>query len=148
MLIKIIEDPNVARTEIRVVCRKRTPELYDELTDLGVIADTFVGRIGNDIHFIELQDILYFETVDDNIFFYTEKEVYQTNLRLYIIEETLENTLFQRISKSIIVNLRKVSCIQPAEHSKLVAILRSGEKLIVSRHYVHEIKEKLRCGNV
>ena len=83
MQIQIIEDPNIERTEIRVICKKKTPELYDAVSELGVLADTFVGRRDDGIHFVSLPDILYFETVDDSIFFYTYDQIYQTGLRLY-----------------------------------------------------------------
>ena len=148
MQIQIIEDPNIERTEIRVICKKKTPELYDAVSEFGVLADTFVGRRDGEIHFVSLPDILYFETVDDSIFFYTHDQIYQTGLRLYKIEEMLAKTSFQRISKSVIVNLHKVRMIQRAQYGKLIAVLYSGEKLVVSRHYVREIRNKLRCENV
>ena len=145
MKISIIEDPDVVETEIKVICQKKTPDLYDALSGIGVLADTFAGRVGCETHFVALSDIFYFETVDDKVFFYSEKLTYETALRLYKIEEMLESTSFQRISKTTIVNLRKVSSIKPSKHSRLEATLKSGEKLIVSRFYVGQIRNKLGC---
>lgn len=145
MKINIIEDPDIVETEINVICKRKTPDLYDALSEIGVLADTYVGKVGYETHFVALSEIFYFETVDDKVFFYTEKLTYETGLRLYKIEEMLESTSFQRISKTTIVNLRKIISIKPAKHSKLEATLKSGDRLIVSRFYVGQIRNKLRC---
>lgn len=81
--------------------------------------------------------------MDKRIFFYTEDGVFESSAKLYRLEEKLENTLFSRISKSVIANLRKVRSIKPEENSRLLATLSNGEKLIVSRQYVLDIKKKL-----
>ncbi|MBR5616329.1 MAG: LytTR family transcriptional regulator DNA-binding domain-containing protein, partial [Clostridia bacterium] len=39
--------------------------------------------------------------------------------------------------------LRKMQSIKQAEHSRLIATLINGEKIVVSRQYVPEIKKKL-----
>ena len=92
---------------------------------------------------IPIKDIFYFESVDGNIFFYTENETYEATAKLYIIEEKLKNLQFARISKTVIANLDKMSSIKKAESSRLVATLVNNEKLVVSRQYVSEIKKKL-----
>ena len=90
-----------------------------------------------------MKDIYYFESVDGKIFFYTEKETYEAAARLYKIEESLQNSKFARISKTAIANLSKMRSIKPAENSRLMATLLNGEKILVSRQYVSEIKQKL-----
>ena len=93
--------------------------------------------------FIPLNDILYFEAVDSKIFFYTSGKMYESALKLYKIEETTKNMSFARISKTTIANLRKMTSIKKAENARLIATMISGEKLVVSRQYVSEIKRKL-----
>ena len=90
-----------------------------------------------------MKDIFYFEAVDGTIFFYTEHETYEATSRLYKIEESLQNTKFARISKTAIANLSKMRSIKPAENSRLTATFLNGEKILVSRQYVSEIKKKL-----
>jgi DNA-binding LytR/AlgR family response regulator len=81
--------------------------------------------------------------VDGKIFFYTENELYEATAKLYQIEESLKHLQFARISKTVIANLDKMLSIRKAENSRLVATLVNQEKLVVSRQYVSEIKEKL-----
>ena len=41
----------------------------------------------NQIHLVEKNEVLYFESVDDKVFAYTLKEVFETKLKLYELEE-------------------------------------------------------------
>ena len=143
MKITIHEDPNISDTEISIVCPQMTEELRDMIANIGLISHTFAGDKDGETFFIPVKDIFYFESVEGSIFFYTEKDMYKATARLYKIEECLQNLNFVRISKTVIVNLRKMQSIKQAEHSRLIATLINGEKIVVSRQYVPEIKKKL-----
>ena len=143
MKITIHEDPNISDTEISIVCPQMTEELRDMIANIGLIGHTFAGEKDGETFFIPVKDIFYFESVEGSIFFYTEKDMYKATARLYKIEECLQNLNFVRISKTVIVNLRKMQSIKQAEHSRLIVTLINGEKIVVSRQYVPEIKKKL-----
>ena len=143
MKIKITQNENVEETEITIVCKEITDEIAEIVANFGLSDGTVGGKCDGETHFVRISDILYFETVDDKIFFYTADKTYETPTRLYKLEEKLAPTFFARISKSVIANLKKITCIKPEKHSRLVATLQSGEKLLVSRQYVPDIKEKL-----
>ncbi len=87
--------------------------------------------------------VYYFEAVDNRVFAYLEKEVYETKLKLYELEERLAGTDFFRASKSTVINLAKVESLSPAFNGRFEAAMKNGEKLIVSRQYVPVLKEKL-----
>ena len=88
-------------------------------------------------------DILYFESVDNRIFLYTEKDVLETESRLYELEEMLSGKDFLRISKSQIVNVDKISALRPELNRTILLTLVNGEKLVVSRRYVKALRELL-----
>ena len=48
-----------------------------------------------------------------------------------------------RISKSMIVNLRKIQNVCAEPGGRMVAVLLNGERVIISRSYVKEIKRRL-----
>ncbi len=143
MKITIIEDPNIKETEISIVCLKMTDELKDIVSNVAMVGLTVAGEKEKEVFFIPIKDIFYFESVDGNIFFYTEKDTYEATATLYKIEEKLKNSKFSRISKTVIANLDKMQSIKRSENSRLIATLVNNEKLIVSRRYVSEIKKKL-----
>ena len=143
MKITIQENPNIKETEITVVCSEMTAELEEIIAQIGLIGHTFAGKKDDEIFFVPMKDIFYFEAVEGKIFFYTADETYEGTPKLYKIEESLQNTKFARISKTAIANLSKMRSIKPAENSRLIATFLNGEKILVSRQYVSEIKKKL-----
>lgn len=143
MRVTIIEDPNIKETEISIVCAKITNEIKDIVSNISVVGLTVAGKKGEETFLIPVKEIFYFESVDGNVFFYTENEIYEAMSKLYKIEESLKNLQFSRISKTIIANLDKMLSIKKIENSRLIATLANQEKLVVSRQYVSEIKRKL-----
>ena len=143
MKINIQHDPNITEAEITVKYAYLDEELEDILAYISLADNRMAGNLNGETYFIRLADILYFETVDRKVFFYTADNTYETKMKIYKIEEKLLNTPFSRISKSSIANLKKVKCINSESYSRLCATLINGEKVIVSRQYLNTIKEKL-----
>ena len=143
MKITIKQDQTITEPELTLVCNRMDGELKELISYVSLIGNTVTGVKDNETFFIPLGEVLYFETVDGRVFFYTADSIYETETKLYQLEERLVNTPFARISKTQIANLKKIKSIKPVEHRRLRATLVNGEKLIVSRQYLLVIKEKL-----
>lgn len=91
---------------------------------------------------LEVTFIYYIESVDKKTFVYTKENCYESKLRLYELEETL-GAYFLRISKSMIVNLRKIKGVKSDLSGRMEATMLNGEKIVISRSYVKEIKRRL-----
>ena len=96
---------------------------------------------GNNV-FIDVSALYYIESVDKKSFVYTKQNCYETRLRLYELEETL-GAYFLRVSKSMIVNLRKIKGVKSDISGRMEATLLNDEKIVISRSYVKEIKRRL-----
>ena len=92
---------------------------------------------------VEPSEVLYFESVDDKVFAYTKDSVYETKAKLYQLEEELPVSAFFRASKAVIVNLDKIDSLAPVFGGRFEAILENGYKVVVSRNYLNELKERL-----
>jgi DNA-binding LytR/AlgR family response regulator len=117
----------------------RFAKFYDE----GIEAYDELG-----VRTVALSDIYYIEAVDQRVFAYLERDVFEIKLRLYEFEERYKELSFFRCSKSSVVNLMKINSLKPALNGRLSAILFNGENVIIARKYVPELKVKLRGGNV
>ena len=93
---------------------------------------------------VAVTDVCYVESVDGKTFLYTNDRVYETAYRIYELEELLKTKHFLRISKPMLVNLMKIQSIQPAFNGRFLALLNSGEKVIISRNYVKALKSALK----
>ena len=93
-------------------------------------------------YFCKLTQMYYIESVDKRTYIYTKGDCYECRERLYELEEKL-GPYFVRISKSMIVNLRKIQNVSAEPGGRMVAVLLNGERAIISRSYVKEIKRRL-----
>ncbi|MDE6916205.1 MAG: LytTR family transcriptional regulator DNA-binding domain-containing protein [Lachnospiraceae bacterium] len=143
MKITIMEPMDGEEDEIIIRCR----HLDRPLMDLIYAAKAGVYKITalQDGRYFQVaaEDIFYFEAVDNRVFLYLEQEVYETKRRLYELEESFLGTDFFRASKSCIVNLAKVKSLSPAFNGRFEALMKNGERVIISRQYVPVLKEKL-----
>ena len=89
---------------------------------------------------LDLEKILYIESVDRKCFIYTAEKLYESCNKLYELEQQLEQYLFVRINKACIVNLKNVESIKTYIDRRLLMTLMNGEQLVVSRQYAEGIK--------
>jgi len=93
---------------------------------------------------VPVMNLFYAESVDERVFLYTASDSYEIRMKLYELEDLLKSKSFLRISKSMIVNLMKISSVRPALNGRFSAVLKNGEEIIISRKYVPELKRILK----
>jgi DNA-binding LytR/AlgR family response regulator len=101
---------------------------------------TLTGSSDDHIYQFNLSDIFYFEAIDERVFAYTKNNTFELKIRLYELENAYADMHFIRCSKSFIINLMKLESISPALNGRFTAHMKNGEKIIISRKYVPEIK--------
>ena len=139
----IIEDlPDGEEEQITIRCYQVTPEIQ-QLINSFKTQNILIGYSGNEIHRINVSLISYIETVDNKSFIYCDGKVYESKNKLYELEEMLTGNDFLRISKSVIVNLRKIKKVVPAFSGRFETILENDLKVVISRQYVNELKKRL-----
>ena len=131
--------------EVYIKCAKMTEEIETIVAQLRLVGrqKTVTGNYNGEIYFLNYKDVVYFDTTDRKTFIYTIERVYETALKLYQLEEMLQGTSFIRASKSMILNVKKISSIANTLSGKMIATLENGEKAEISRNYVPLLKEKL-----
>ncbi len=143
MKITIEDRPDGGEDEIIIRCKHVDEHLLKLVYALKAGQEKLTATKGTDIVQVMPKEIFYFEAVDNKVFLYLEKDVYETKQKLYELEERFRGTDFVRVSKSVILNLSKVKSLSPAFNGRFEATMKNGEKLIVSRAYVPALKEKL-----
>ena len=143
MKITIQDLPEGEEEEIVIRCRGMDEQLLKLVYALRAGREKLTVSRQERLFRILPSAVYYFEAVDNRVFAYPEKEVYETKLKLYELEERLAGTDFFRASKSTVINLAKVESLSPAFNGRFEAAMKNGEKLIVSRQYVPVLKEKL-----
>lgn len=119
----------------------RTKKLIKKIESLDFMVS---GNSNGKVFQVHISDIYYVESVERKTFLYTKDEIYMTDKKLYELEEMLRGTGIIRISKSCLMNMDMLYSIRQLMNSQLEATLLNGEKLIVARTYLKNIKNILR----
>lgn len=129
--------------EITIKCGLIDKRLENLIEQIRIYSFSITGKKDNTSYYIKLEDIFYFESIDDKTFIYSKNDIYECDLKLYELEEYLLNTSFTRISKSCILNTEKLKGVKAMINGKLEATLYNNEKVIINRHYVKSVKDEL-----
>ena len=140
----IFESPKDFEEDTIIVrCVSPDPRLVSILRSFETAQDGIVAFQDDKIVRIQYQDIYYFESIDEHIFAYCTTDVYEVKKKLFELEELLSPLDFVRCSKSLVVNMEKIDYLSPLFSGKLEAHLKNGEKLVISRKYVQNLRAKL-----
>ena len=102
---------------------------------------TICGWQEDTMHRLRLTEIFYF--VDDRSFLYTQAAVFEAKEKLYEFERLCAGSTLFRCSKSMILNAEKIDYVRPSLSGRFEAVLSNGEKAVVSRKYVADLKRML-----
>ena len=143
MQIEIEIEENLADTQITIKCREKNAFIDKLVAALKIIDRKIMVFNGGDIIPLDLEEILYAESVDGKCYKYTAKQIYESCHKLYELEEQLAEYMFVRISKSGIVNLKNILSIKAYINRRLLITMSNKEQLVVSRQYAGGIKTLL-----
>ena len=96
----------------------------------------------SDIALLEYDDIFMFRVENKQVNVFTKDYDYIIKKPLYQIEENL-NSDFVRISKTTIVNLKKIKRVAPSLRVMMFIELKNGLKDNISRKYLPNFKQVL-----
>lgn len=140
--VRIVREDSPELVEIQ--CHKVDSDVNEIVAFVKSRQGQLTGSADGKYYEIPVVNLYYIEAVDNRVFLYDAKQVYETKKKLYELEELLAEKNFLRVSKSVLLNLMKVKAIKPAFNGRFIAILASGEEIIISRKYVPNLKSKLR----
>ena len=146
--MKIIIEPQNSIEEllVKIFCKEKNEEVNRLYRHIENYAQPFWVLQNGSAHKLYETDIYYIDTVEGNTFFYTEKEVYESKDSLLTVEQAIKGTQFVRISKNCIINIDYLRQVAPYTNHRLFASMKNGEKLIVGRTYIQELKNIVKKG--
>lgn len=128
-------------TAVEIHCREVTLETERLERYISRFDERLQATSEGNTYNVQIDEILYIESVDKKTFLYTTGHVLQTEKRLYELEELLDEKTFFRASKSVIVNLNKITKLKPEVTRNILATLTNGKVIVISRRNVKALKE-------
>ncbi|WP_432644939.1 LytTR family DNA-binding domain-containing protein [Methanobrevibacter sp.] len=125
-----------------------TNELTDNITKAMSILESedsselLAVKKGSDIVLLGFDEVFMLRVENKQVNVYTENQEYFIKKPLYLVEEILTSD-FVRISKTTIVNLKKINRVAPSLKGMMFIELKNGLKDNISRKYLPEFKRAL-----
>lgn len=120
---------------------KSVENLINKIKNMSI---SFTGKSDGKTVSIDISDIYYIENVERKIFLYSKKDIYRYDGSMADIDSSISETDLVRISRTCFMNVSHLKEIMQIKNSHLEAVLDNGEKLIVSRKYLKDIKKIFR----
>jgi hypothetical protein len=147
MNVQVIEEPG--RREIEVIVQtspgdprgqriaERIRRIYGHL--IGYVAPGSPEK-----QVIALDTVTRIETIERRAWIYTSRhQRLESPLKLYELEELLQDSEIVRASRQELVNLDHVTALRPEPNGKMALILDDGYIAVASRAYATDIKHRI-----
>jgi two-component system LytT family response regulator len=109
----------------------------------GQYAERMVVKDGTRVHIFPSAKLDYAEAQDDYVALASQGKKYLKQQTISSLEASLDPTTFVRVHRSYLVNLERVSRLEPYGKDSHIAILSDGSRLPVSRAGLARLKEFL-----
>ena len=143
-----VEQINQGEDELILRYQSLTQEVEQVLSFMNSSRQKLTGTKGDIQVVIDPAQILYIETVDRRNFVYTPDDVFQVLFSLSQMEQLLNTVNFFRCSKSMILNIDKITKLKSLASNRIDATLCNGEHVIISRTYASEFRRILKGDSV
>jgi two-component system LytT family response regulator len=121
-------------------------ELKQAARPPGQWPERIVVKDGARVHIIPIAQLEYAEAQDDYVALHSGGKSYLKQQTISSLEESLDPLKFVRVHRSFLINLERVSKIEPYTKDSRLAILASGAQVPVSRAGYLRLKEAMERG--
>ena len=144
MQIEIKIDETFKEPKIIVITSKMTEELNALIKRLADEQPKIIVGVKDEIvEILEPHNIYRIYAQSGKVLAQADKGEYSLKLRLYEVEQRLDEQMFVRISNSELINLKKVKGFDLGFTGTICVTLLNGSITYVSRRYVSKIKQVL-----
>lgn len=144
MQIRVEIDDRCEEPEIVIRAGRMTEEISDLVQRFSNSQRKLIaGFAGDGVHLLDAAEVIRFYSEAQKIYAQTAEGIFTVRMRLYELEDRLDQAQFVRISNSEIVNLKAVRKIDLSLAGTVCIVLSNGTNTFVSRRYVDRIKKVL-----
>ena len=107
-----------------------------------------LSALGDDGQILLLlpEDILYLESVDGATWAYLAGKVCRVRAGLGEAAACLEERGFLRCSKTMAINIYRISRLKSEPGNRILATMENGEQVMISRKYARSLRQRLKGG--
>ena len=144
MKVRVVTDESLKEIEVVVNCPEHNEQVDKIVKAVETSLYNIMGKLRGENYVLNIDDIYYFEAVDNRVFAYCEKEIYEVSYKLHDLADILSQTSFLQTARTIILNIKKIKKVHTLVNGRILAELTNGEKMIITRVYAQSFKTKLK----
>lgn len=130
-------------TQQTLETKTATTQILDNIQTSSPKNERVVVKTGNKIKIIPVNDIIFLAADDDYVKIHTPEGSFLKNKTMAYFEKLLGEEDFVRVHRSYIVKIDEITRIDPYEKESHLAILKSGEKIPVSKTGYPKLRQVL-----
>ena len=139
---------HITEGEDEVIIRYR--QMNDEVETIASIVQSSGKRLegyenGSGL-FLHPEQIYYYESVDGITYAYLKDMVCKVNDSLERLAIHYEDRGMFRCSKSMVLNIYKISYLKSEPGNRICATMENGEQVMISRRYARILRQILKGG--
>jgi len=105
--------------------------------------ESLVIRSDEEFLMIQKSDIICAEVQDKTLTVYTKTDQVMTSKSLNALMKEMKSETFLKVSKAEMLNIQMIDRVEPSFSGNLIARMKNGRKVSISRRYVSKLKERL-----
>ena len=144
MRLRVEESIDNEEVEVIIKCSKNDEHIKRLIGLINTQFTNMIGKLDGENVIINLQNIYYFEAVENKVFAYESKTVYEVPYKIQELNLLLQDTTFIQISRTIILNVTKIKKVKPLVNGRILAVLDNTDKLIITPVYSYYYKQRIR----
>lgn len=133
----------LGRARVRLAHRGQTAAGSEALNESAGRVRRLAIRLGERIVFINTDEIDWIEAASNYALIHVGRQTHILRETMAALEAQLPGDLFLRVSRSAILNLRRVRELQTVTPTQHAAVLHDGQRIAVSRS-VREFEQRMR----
>ncbi len=132
------------RLETRARPNLDVNELRKAASPPGQYTQRIVVRDGTSLHVVPVNQLDYAEAQEDYVALHTRGKTHLKQQTISNLEVSLDPSRFVRVHRSFLVNLERISKVEPYTKDTRIAVLTDGSKIPVSRSGYLRLKELMQ----
>ena len=105
--------------------------------------ENLIIRSNEELRMIQKSEITCAEVQDKALTIYTKSEQIVTSKSLSTLMKEMNSETFLKVSKAEMLNIQMIDRVEPSFSGNLIARMKNGRKVSISRRYVASLKERL-----
>ncbi|MBP3477191.1 MAG: LytTR family transcriptional regulator DNA-binding domain-containing protein [Lachnospiraceae bacterium] len=143
MKINIHVDDGFDDMEVQINCPELTPDIEKIISMIRMMDMKIAVKKDDETVMMDMSDVFYVESIDRVTFLYTENQIFESDMKLYELDNILCTRGFFKASKSCLINLKRIKSLKADINRRIRVTMENGEQIVVSRMYADELRKRL-----